>query len=469
MRSSYTARLILAFAAVGAAGALITALVVNVAFGDLLGGYLNQQQVTRENQIVSLLANSYARNESWNTADLDALAPSISMNGAQVSVEDVSGRSVWDLRTSPGRNSMGGMMGTGMMRGSALGPVQRLPIVAGGVTVGTALIQLPAGATLPANAAFRDSVNLVLLLGGLAAAVLAIGLGLVLARRATVPVRELTRRAQQLAAGDRSVRVEHRSEDEFGAMAKAFNSMADAIAEEDQLRRTFAADVAHELRTPLMILSSQLEGLEDGVVELGPGAVASLQEEADRITRLVSDLEVLAIADAAHFSLRRETTDLAEEVRAAVVEYRPLFEEKRVRLDVATAPALMNGDPARLRQIAGNLLSNALKFTPSGGTVRVSLTSDSSRGILEVADSGPGIPEDELSHVFERFFRGRGAAAAGTGIGLTVVRDLVSAHGGEVRAANGAAGGALFRVTLPLVDRRPRTADKAAGRTVVAG
>lgn len=256
MRSSYTARLILAFAAVGAAGALITALVVNVAFGDLLGGYLNQQQVTRENQIVSLLANSYARNESWNTADLDALAPSISMNGAQVSVEDVSGRSVWDLRTSPGRNSMGGMMGTGMMRGSALGPVQRLPIVAGGVTVGTALIQLPAGATLPANAAFRDSVNLVLLLGGLAAAVLAIGLGLVLARRATVPVRELTRRAQQLAAGDRSVRVEHRSEDEFGAMAKAFNSMADAIAEEDQLRRTFAADVAHELRTPLMILSS---------------------------------------------------------------------------------------------------------------------------------------------------------------------------------------------------------------------
>ena len=468
MRRSYAARLILAFAVVGAAGALITALVVNIAFGDLLGGYLSEQQQARQNQIVSLLANSYARNGSWNTADLDHLAPSMLMNGAEVSVEDVNGRSLWDLRTSPGQNGMGGMMGSGMMGGSALGPVQRLPIVVGGVTVGTAQVQLPAAASVPANTAFRESVNLVLLVGGLAAALLAIGLGFVLARRATAPVRELTRRAEQLAAGDRSVRVEHRSGDEFGAMAEAFNSMADAIGEEDELRRTFAADVAHELRTPLMILSSQLEAMEDGVVELGPGAVASLQEEAQRMTRLVSDLEVLATADAAHFSLRREPTDLADEVRAAVSEYQPLFAEKRVRLEVASTPVPINGDPARLRQIAGNLLSNGLKFTPGGGSVRVSVTSDSSHGILEVADSGPGIPEDEITHVFERFFRGRAARAAGSGIGLTVVRDLVRAHGGDVSAANTAAGGAVFRVTVPLAIQQPATAGKVARRAEVA-
>lgn len=468
MRRSYTARLILAFAAVGAAGALITALVVNIAFGDLLGGYLNQQQVTRQNQIVSMLADSYSRTGTWSTADLDGLAPSMLMNGAEVSVDDANGRSIWDLRTSPGQNGMGGMMGPGMMGGSALGPVQRLPVVVGGVTVGTAVIQLPIAASVPANAAFRDSVNKVLLVGGLAAALLAIALGFVLARRATVPVRELTRRAEQLAAGDRSVRVEHSSGDEFGAMAKAFNSMADAIAEEDELRRAFAADVGHELRTPLMILTSQLEAMEDGLVELGPGAVASLQEEAQRMTRLVSDLEVLATADAAHFSLRREPTDLGDEVRAAVSEYRPLFAEKSVRLEVESTPAPINGDPARLRQIVGNLLSNSLKFTPRGGRVRVAVTTDSSGTILEVADSGPGIPEDEISHVFERFFRGRAAGAAGSGIGLTVVRDLVRAHGGDVSAANATSGGATFRVTLPLASQQLATAGNVARRAELA-
>lgn len=468
MRRSYTARLILAFAAVGAAGALITALVVNIAFGDLLGGYLNQQQVARQNQIVSMLADSYSRNGTWSTADLDSLAPSMLMNGAEVSVDDANGRSIWDLRTSPGQNTMAGMMGPGMMGGSAFGPVQRLPVVVGGVTVGTAVIQLPTAASVPANAAFRDSVNRVLLVGGLAAALLAIALGFVLARRATVPVRELTRRAEQLAAGDRGVRVEHSSGDEFGAMARAFNSMADAIAEEDELRRAFAADVGHELRTPLMILTSQLEAMEDGLVELGPGAIASLQEEAQRMTRLVSDLEVLATADAAHFSLRREPTDLGDEVRAAVSEYRPLFAERSVRLEVESTPAPINGDPARLRQIVGNLLSNALKFTPSGGRVRVAVTTDSSRGILEVADSGPGIPEDEISHVFERFFRGRAAGAAGSGIGLTVVRDLVKAHGGDVSAANATSGGATFRVTLPLANKQLATAGNVARRAQLA-
>jgi signal transduction histidine kinase len=468
MPRSYTARLVLAFAAVGATGALITALVVNIAFGDLLGGYLNQQQRTRQDQIVSLLASSYARNGSWNTSDLDSQAPSMLMNGAEVRVEDTSGRSVWDLRSSPGQDTMGGMMGPGMMGGSALGPAQRLPVIVGGVTVGTAVVQLPAAGSVPANTAFRDSVNGVLLVGGLAAALLAIGLGFVLARRATVPVRELTRRAEQLAAGDRTVRVARRSGDEFGAMADAFNSMAGAIAEEDDLRRTFAADVAHELRTPLMILSSQLEAMEDGVLELGPDAVASLREEAQRMARLVSDLEVLATADAAHFSLTRVPLDLAEEVRGAVSEYRSLFAEKGVRLEVASTPTPMNGDPARLRQVVGNLLSNALKFTPAGGRVRVSVTTGSARGILEVADSGPGIPEDEIARVFERFFRGRAAAAAGSGIGLTVVRDLVRAHGGEVSAANAAAGGAVFKVTLPLASRRPATAGKVAARAEVA-
>lgn len=451
MRSRYTIRLVLAFAFVGAAGAMLTALLVNVAFGGLLGGYLDQQQGTRQQQIVTLLADSYAKQGSWNTADLDALAPSMMMmNGAEVKVEDTPGHTVWDLATSPGGNMMGGIARGGMMGGSALGSAQRLPITVGGAVVGTAVVQLPAVGSLPSDAAFRDSVNRMLLLGGLGAGLLAMLLGVFFARRATVPVRELTRTAQLLAAGNRTLRVEHRSDDEFGAMATAFNSMADAVGEEDRLRRTFAADVAHELRTPLMILSSHLEAMEDGVIDVGPGAIASLQEETQRISRLVSDLEVLASADAAHFSLDRRELDLAAEAEAVAAEFSPLFEQKPVTLETRSEPAPVNGDPARLRQVVGNLLSNALKFTPSGGLVRLGVRQESGHAVLEVADSGPGIPEDEISQVFDRFFRGRGTRTSGSGIGLTVVRELTTAHGGEVTAATAKSGGAVFTVSLPV-------------------
>ncbi len=450
MRSRYGVRLVAAFAAVGAAGALLTALLINIAFGGLLSGYLNQQQQSREQQLVTLLADSYARNGEWSTADLDALVPSVAMNGAEVKVENTAGDVIWDSGISTGGNMMGGMMGGGMMNGAVLGPAQRIPITVGDAVVGTAVVQLPSAGSLSVNLAFRDAVNRVLVLGGIGAGLIAILLGAFFARRATVPVRELTRTAERLAAGNRAVRVEHRSDDEFGAMANAFNSMADAMTEEDRLRRSFAADVAHELRTPLMILSSHLEAIEDGVIPLGPDAIRSLQEEAKRMSRLVSDLEVLASADAARFTLERRMTDLGDEARAEVAEFAPLFEEKRIQVTTDLDRTPVDADPTRLRQIVGNLLSNALKFTPSGGGVRLSVHRQTSHAVLQVADSGPGIANEEIGHIFDRFFRGRGARAAGSGIGLTVVRELARAHGGDVMAANADAGGAVFTIELPL-------------------
>jgi signal transduction histidine kinase len=463
MRSSYAVRLAAAFAAVGVAGAVLTPVVINLAFGGLLRGYIEQQQQVRQQEIVSSLADAYARHGSWEGADLDALAPSLMMSGAEVRVEDTSGRTVWDLAGSSPGNMMGGMMPGGMMRSTRLGPPQRLPVTVDGSAVGTAVIQLPAAGSVPADVAFRDSVNRLLLLVGLGAGLLAMLLGVVLARRATVPVRELTRAAQELAAGNREQHVEHRSDDEFGAMAAAFNSMADGINEEDRLRRTFAGDVAHELRTPLMILSSQLEAMEDGVLELGPDAIRSLQEETQRISRLVSDLEVLASADAAHFSLQRRQIDLGAEVRAVAAEFAPLFEQNSVGVETSAERAPVLGDPARLRQVVANLLSNSLKFTPSGGKVQLSVRAQTGHAVLAVSDSGPGIPQQEIGHVFDRFFRGQSAHAGGSGIGLTVVRELVAAHDGEVTAANRPGGGAVFTVSLPLA-----AAQSAASQAVTA-
>jgi two-component system sensor histidine kinase BaeS len=280
-------------------------------------------------------------------------------------------------------------------------------------------------------------------------------MGVVLARRATGPARELAAAAHALAR-DRTQRVEVSGADEFGQMGVAFNAMADAIEAEDRLRREFAASVVHELRTPLTILRSQVEALQDHVVRPGPRSLASLHEEVMRLGRLMADLESLAVADAAGFSLKRVPTDMQPLVEEVAGEFAGPFAAEGIRLERALAPVKADVDPGRIRQVLSNLLSNALKFTPEGGRALVEVGAEGDRVTVRVSDSGPGIPSDELPHVFERFFRGRGAGGAGSGIGLTVVADLVRVHGGTVDLESAPGTGTTVTVRLP---RAAPTAD----------
>jgi two-component system OmpR family sensor kinase/two-component system sensor histidine kinase BaeS len=331
-----------------------------------------------------------------------------------------------------------------------LGPTQRIPIVLHGKVVGTAIVRLPTATALPDAIAFRSEVIRLLLLGGALGAMLSFALGIFFARRTTRPVREVTGAVRALASGDRSVRLQAGRPDEFGDMGRAFNSMADAIDDEEQLRQGFAGEVAHELRTPLTILRTQVEGLRVGVLQPTPEALGSLDEEVRRMSRLVADLQILGSADAAGFSLERDTVDLRELVDEGVREFAGLFEGSEVRLETRLEPATAWVDRVRVGQILANLLSNALKFTPAGGLVRVELDADDSGAVIRVSDSGPGIPADELPHVFERFFRGRTARPSGSGIGLTVVRELVEAQGGTVEVFSTPGHGTTFTVRLTV-------------------
>ncbi len=455
MRRSFAFRLAAAFAGVGIAAAALTAILVNLAFGTRFTSYLQEQQLARQQQLVAALAGSYTKMGGWEPADLAALASVVLMDCGALRVEDPSGRTVWAPSPEQGGGAMA-RMHQEMMGCGPLGPEERLPIEVDGSVVGTAFVRLPEPGLLPQDVSFRSSVNRLLLLGGIVAGIVALGLGVVLARRATAPARELTRAARDLAAGDRSRRVEFEAPDELGDMATAFNSMADTIEEEDRLRRAFAADVAHELRTPLAILRTQIEGLQDGVVEPTSPALASLHEETLRLTRLVADLETLASAEAAGFSLERQPLHLGPLLEGAVREFAGPYEAEEVDLRTDLADLVVEADPTRIRQVVSNLLSNALKFTPSGGVVRVELRPEGSDGVIIVSDSGPGIPPEELPHVFDRFFRGRGARARGSGVGLTVARELVRAHGGEIEVASEPGRGASFTVRLPLASSEPR-------------
>ena len=445
---SFGIRLAAAFAGVGIAAAALTAILVNVTFGQRFSGYLGEQQTAGQRELVAALAASYRRTDGWDVADLTNLTALALMNGGIVTLQDAGGRTIWQpaaTRFGQGMLAMHeSMMGTG-----PLGPTSAIPVVVDGRRVGTVVFRLPQAGLLPHDRAFRSQVNRLLLAGGVIAGLVALLLGALLARRATAPARELTRAARALREGERSRRVPAESADEFGEMAEAFNAMAEEIEREDRLRTEFAASVAHELRTPLAILRSEVEAMQDGIATADAGTLASLHEEVLRVGRLVEDLQTLSSAEAAGFSLERRPVALRTLVEDAVREFSGPFQGEGIALHAAAAEVTTVGDATRLHQVVANLLSNALKFTPSGGRVELELRPQDGWAVLSVRDTGVGIPPEEVPHVFDRFFRGADARASGSGIGLTVVRDLVEAHGGAVEIESVPGRGTVVTIRLP--------------------
>jgi signal transduction histidine kinase len=462
MRRSFAVRLAAAFAGVGIAAAAITAILVNVLFGSRFIDYLEGQQLQVQRELVGALADAYESTGGWDVARLRSLDSLALTDGGTMRLLDTSGQIVWNPSAGPA-----GRMATihrAMMGNPPLGPPIELPVRVNGDLVGTAIVRVPVVGVLPENVAFRSSVNRTLLFGGLAAAIVALSLGFVLARRATAPARELTRAARALASGDHAERVDFDAKDELGEMARAFNAMAETIEKEDELRRSFASEVAHELRTPLAILQTQVEGMQDGVVDADDAGLESLHEETLRLSRLVADLETLASAEAAGFSLRKQEVHLGSLLEDAATEFQGAFAAEDVDLETSFQDATVDVDPMRMRQVVSNLLSNALKFTPPGGRVRVESEVRAGEALIRVSDSGHGISDEDKPRVFDRFFRGRGVRAGGSGIGLAVARELVLAHNGTIDVASTVGRGTVFTVRLPIA-WRPRTVFTGPSRT----
>ena len=446
-------RLSAAFAVIGLGSALLTAILVNTAFGDRFDSYLDQQREAREQQLATAFTAAYDPVDRWELERLDRLAPLVAMSGAEVRLTDGAGDFVWSLSDA----QMGPEMAQMHRQMTSAGPLleeQPVALHHQGSRIGTLFVRLPEGTVPVADREFRSSVNRLLALGGLVAGAIAVVLGVLLARQMNRPVRALTTAARNLRDGDRSRRAVVAGPEEIAQMAQAFNRLVDSLEREDALRRSFAADVAHEVRTPLAVLRSQLEAVQDGVLEMSPALITSLHDETLRLGRLAEDLETMTSAEGFEFDLRRQQLNLADVAAGAATTLKHRFEEQELSLIEDLNPAHMTGDETRLRQVVTNLLSNALKFVPPGGEIRVSTTTTVDGEVtLTVSDDGPGIAEEDLPRVYDRFYRGRGVRTGGSGIGLAVVATLVHAHGGNVEVGNAPTGGAVFRVRLPTSPR----------------
>ncbi|MFI7680173.1 ATP-binding protein [Actinophytocola sp. NPDC049390] len=332
---------------------------------------------------------------------------------------------------------------------------ETIPIVVDGRRVGTALLTLPADEPV-AVAAARTALLGQVGLGAVAAVLVAAVAAFFVSRRLSRPLLALADATRAFADGDQNAGARlSPAPGELGAVAEAFTEMATTVRRQDELRRAVVADVAHELRTPVTILRGQTEQLLDGVAAPTEGHLVSLHDEVLRLERLTDDLVTLSSADAVGLALRLEPVDLAALTRQAVEAIRTRFTDAELSVDVRADEVVeVAGDGTRLTQIITNLLTNAAKFTPPGGRVTATTARSGTDAVLTVTDTGPGIAEDELPHVFDRFWRGRAARGrGGTGIGLAVVAALVRAHHGTVTAGSAAGGGACFTVRLPGPER----------------
>jgi signal transduction histidine kinase len=308
-----------------------------------------------------------------------------------------------------------------------------------GADVFTALMMEAGDSAEHAREMYDGSVTTVVIAASLVAVLASVGLAVVLARMLTRPLREIGSAARRIADGDYAARVPRDGPEELASLADSFNQMAASLERQEQMRRDFIANAAHELRTPLTNIQGYLEALRDGVITADRATYDSLHEEAERLVRLSRDLDALAEGDAETTQPRLVDLDLAMALRSALDLVMPSIERAGLRLEARGVPQALpaRADPDRLAQVLANLLSNAVRYTPSGGIITVGAERRPDDILVSIANTGEPIPADDLDHVFERFYRvekSRDRALGGAGIGLAIVKQLVESTGGRVGA-----------------------------------
>ena len=267
-------------------------------------------------------------------------------------------------------------------------------------------------------------------------------------RRITRPMSNLIEAARKIESGDYSARVPEWGSQDIRSVARAFNSMSERLKTIDEQRRNFMADVTHELRTPLSVIRGQAEAISDGVYPADAAHLAPILDATQTLDRLVEDLRTLVQTDAGNLVLHKEPTDLGELAKETVESFQSPAAAAGISLTTEVADDLppIEVDPARIRQVIGNLLSNAIRHTPSGGAVKVAVSSASDQVTITVSDTGEGIPADLLPHVFERF--AKGPNSTGSGLGLAIAHDIVAAHGGQIQIENTGSGGTMITLAF---------------------
>lgn len=450
-----------AFALVIVVGVIVTVVLTRQGTATQFAHFMVNKHMLQPGPLQATLADTYQAHQGWTgvQADLPAIIDAAAdgqMSGMMGNIMGMFNNHMQVLDTS-GKVVVDTM---GAVGGAVLSSpqVQRWPIVVNQQTIGTLLVEgSMMRATDAESATVLVAITRAVLLAGLVAGVVAMLLAGLLVRQITQPLVALTMASRLIATGDRAVRVPVRSKDELGELATTFNHMANSLAQQETLRRNLIADVAHELRTPLTGIQGTVEALQDGIFPLTPEQLGSIHEQVLVLNRLVEDLRTLAHAEAGQLSLQVMPVDLAGIAQQIVATFHPQAAARDIEISVRrdSSLPLVHGDAQRLSQVLNNLLDNALRHTPAGGHVAVSLSAAPGGLSLTVTDTGCGIPPADVPHIFERFYRAdrsRTRQTGGAGLGLAIARQIVIAHHGKIWVESPPAGqhhGSAFCLFFP--------------------
>jgi two-component system sensor histidine kinase BaeS len=456
--SSMRLRLILSFALVALISIFTVVLVARQGAANEVRAFMNRQGTEDSSGLIENLETYYSSQGSWDGAESILLHSRRGQGGQGAGNESSAGKGgqKFILADAQGKviinteDSLGGGRLNRTERQSAI------PLENDGQVIGYLLASGGAGNDQSGGQHLIDRLNNAALIAALVAGVLAFILAFFLAYRIMRPVKELTRAAEKLGKGDLSQRVQVSGKDELAVLADSFNRMADSLQDSEEKRRSMTSDIAHELRNPLAVQRANLEALQDGIYPLTPENIEPVIEQNALLTRLVEDLRTLAHVDSGHLKLEPVRVNLMDLTRRLVERYQPGIQEKDVSITLkepgnGVSNCEIYADPLRLEQILANLIDNALRYTPAGGQIVIEVIEKTDRVQLSVHDSGPGIPEEALPYLFDRFYRAdrsRSRSKGGTGLGLAIARQLAEAHEGTLTAENHPQGGALFTLTL---------------------
>jgi signal transduction histidine kinase len=410
-----------------------------------MAGALSQIEMMPNNIMARELAAYYSANQSWAGAESVLFFPRPMMMQGKPNqrylIVDESGTVIVDTAGKLVGNSFSAVPGSSVVS-----------IQAGGQTVGL-LVALEDTRPGPEQQLIK-AINRVMLWTGITVGLAGLAIALFLSQSLTSPLRRLTDAMQRFARGERSLALPKPSGDEVGDLTRSFQGMMTEIEQQEMLRKEMTADIAHELRTPLSVIRANLDALTDGVYPMTKENLEPIRDSAELLDRLIEDLRTLELADAGKLALEKSAADVERLVRRVAARFTPRAAKHAQRIEIAAGTDLppVDADLQRLEQILGNLVENALRHTPDGGTVRLAADSEGSAIRIAVEDTGPGIPPDLMDKIFERFYRldsGRARTEGGSGLGLAIARKLAEAHGGTLTAENRPEGGARFVLKLP--------------------
>lgn len=461
---TFSRRLALAFAVVAALTAALAGLLLSAAWNFQFTQYLQANLQTTADGIAEITQEAYPQLGGWSIQTLSRIPRFGPSSGIGVQILDTNGNIVYDdasvnahLREVAGLEDEPGQ--TVPDAGVVLEPrgsVVTSRVMIGNLQVGTVRVW-----TYSANALMterdlkfqRGSFTGLTIAALVAIAFASLG-GVWFANRLVEPIGRITATAQALKSGDRDARTRLDTADEIGFLGRTFDEMADAIEADREMERRLTADVAHELRTPLMAIQATVEGMQDGVLPADSERLGMVRDETVRLARLADGILELTRLERGAVPFACVRMDLALPVRAAVDTIEALIETRELVLSVDIVEGIHSCvDSDRLQQAVGNLLSNAARYTPAGGRIEVGIRREDDQAVIEVADTGIGIAEEDLPLVFSRFWRAdeaRATTSGGLGIGLAVTKEIVERHQGSIGVSHRSGGGSVFSIRLPL-------------------